>query len=260
MQNISLTSNQKRVGSFVVLFIFLIIVSALPRIGAWTTIGAGYVGVITRFGAVNRVANPGFVLKLPFFEGITKMETRTQLEQVDAQSASKDLQEVKATIALNFHLNGAEAVAVYQNLGTEYKDRIIAPAMQEAFKATTAQYTASDLIAKREAVKTLAYTELKERLTKYNIIVDDFNIVNFKFSDEFDQAIEQKTIASQNKEKATIEADTALIKAQGEVNAAKKLQEQGALTPLYVEFFKAQKWDGKAQPQVIPFFNYNPGQ
>lgn len=260
MATIAITDTQKKIATFTFLFLILVAISALPVIGAWTTIGAGYVGVITRFGAVNRVVNPGLVLKIPLFEGVTKMETRTQLEQVEAKSASKDLQEVQATIALNFHLDGRKAVDVYQNLGSEYKDRIIAPAMQEAFKATTAQYTASDLIAKREAVKILAYTELKKRLTKFNIIVDDFNIVNFKFSDEFDQAIEQKTIASQNKEKATIEAETALIKAQGEVNAARKLQEEGALTPLYVEYFKAQKWDGKAQPQVIPFYNYSPSQ
>jgi regulator of protease activity HflC (stomatin/prohibitin superfamily) len=260
MINTVITDTQKRIGTVIFLMIFVIVVSALPLIGAWTTISAGHVGVITRFGAVNRVVTPGFVLKIPLIESVTKMETRTQLEQVDATSASKDLQEVKATIALNFHLDGAKAVIVYQNLGSEYKDRIIAPAMQEAFKATTAKFTASDLIAKREAVKQLAYAELKQRLTKYSIIVDDFNIVNFKFSDEFDQAIEQKTIASQNKERATIEAETALIKAQGEVNAAMKLQEQGALTPLYIEFLKTQKWDGKAQPQVIPFYNYSPSK
>lgn len=260
MANVTITDSQKQAGKNIGIIILLLIVSALPVVGAWTTVSAGTVGVITRFGAVQRVVNPGLVLKIPFIESVTKMETRTQLEQVGAQSASKDLQEVRATIALNFHLDGTKAVSVYQNFGTDYKNRIIAPAMQEAFKATTAQYTASDLIAKRGAVKTVAYTELKNRLTKYHIIVDDFNIVNFKFSDEFDQAIEQKTIASQNKEKATIEAETALIKAQGEVNAAKKLQEQGALTPLYVEFFKAQKWDGKAQPQVIPFYNYSPSQ
>lgn len=254
----NLTNAQKRTGVILLILTFLFILSALPWIGAWTTVGAGNVGVVTKFGAVNRVADPGFVLKIPIFEGVAKMETRTQLEQVEASSASKDLQEVKATIALNFHLDGSKAVQVYQELGTEYKERIIAPAMQEAFKATTSQFTASDLIAKREAVKQLAYEELKDRLTKYNIIVDDFNIVNFKFSDEFDQAIEQKTIASQNKEKATIDAETALIKAQGEVNAIKKLQEENSLSPLYVEFFKAQKWNGVLPPQVVPFLNVNP--
>ncbi len=260
MAQVTISESQKRVGKYVALVVFLVVLSALPVIGAWTTVGAGYVGVITRFGAVQRVVNPGLVLKIPLVENVAKMETRTQLEQVSAQSASKDLQEVRATIALNFHLDGTKAVSVYQNFGTDYKDRIISPAMQEAFKATTAQYTASDLIARRGAVKSVAYKELKARLTKYNIVVDDFNIVNFQFSDEFDRAIDQKTIASQNKERATIEAETALIKAQGEVNAARKLQEQGALTPLYIEFMKAQKWDGKAQPQAVPFFNYNPSQ
>jgi len=59
--------------------------------------------------AVNRVANPGFVFKIPLIEYVNQMETRTQKEQADASSASKDLQEVKATIALNYHLRGEKS-------------------------------------------------------------------------------------------------------------------------------------------------------
>ena len=118
------------------------------------------------------------------------------------------------------------------------------PAIQEAFKATTAKFTASELIGKREAVKALAYSELKKRLGKYNIIVDDFNIVNFKFSDDFDAAIEQKTVAQQNKERASIEAQTALVQAQGQVNAQQALREGGSLTPEYLNFLAVQKWNG----------------
>lgn len=212
---------------------------------SFTIVGAGEVGVVTRLGAVNRVLNPGFSLKFPIVERVTKMETRTQKEQVDASSGSKDLQEVKATIALNFHLNGQKAVDVYQNLGTEYKERIIAPAMQEAFKATTAQFTAGDLIGRREAVKQLAFTELKARLEKYNIIVDNFNIVNFDFSPEFNQAIEQKQVAQQNLERAKTEAQTAITQAQGQADAQRRLRDNGSLTPEYLEFLAIQKWDGK---------------
>jgi regulator of protease activity HflC (stomatin/prohibitin superfamily) len=212
--------------------------------GSFAIVGAGNVGVITNLGAVKSVANPGLVLKIPLIQGVHQMETRTQVEQVDASSASKDLQEVKATVALNFHLDGSKAVEVYQNIGTEYKDRIIAPAMQEAFKATTAKFTASDLIGKREEVKALAYGELKTRLEKYNIIVDDFNIVNFDFSPEFNQAIEQKTVAQQNKEKALIEAETAQTQAQGQADAQKKLKDSGSLSPEYLQFLALQKWNG----------------
>lgn len=220
-------------------------------------IGAGNVGVITRFGAVNRVANPGIVLKVPLIEGIHSMETRTQLEQVDASSASQDLQDVNAKIALNFHLRGEKAVDVYQQVGTEYKDRIIAPAMQEAFKATTAKFTASDLIVKREAVKVLAYDELKGRLNKYNIVVDDFNIVNFEFSKDFNDAIESKVKAQQKLEQTKIEAETAVTQAKGQADAQKMLKDVGSLSPEYLQFLALQKWNG-ILPTVtngVPFVN-----
>ena len=228
----------------IIAIVVLSILGLIVLTGAFRTVGAGKVGVVTRFGAVNRVVNPGFVFKFPLIESVKQMETRTQKEQVDASSASSDLQEVKATIALNFHLRGEKAVDVYQNIGVDYTDRIIAPAMQEAFKATTAKFTASELIEKREAVKVLAFAELKSRLEKYNIIVDDFNIVNFDFSAEFNTAIEQKTVANQNLEKAKIEAETAVTQAQGQANAQKALKDSGALSPEYLQFLALQKWNG----------------
>jgi len=223
----------------------------------FTIVGAGHVGVITQFGRVARVLNPGLSFKIPFVEQVEIMETRTQKEQVDAQAASKDLQEVKSTVALNFHLRGANAVDVFQNIGTEYKERIIAPAVQEAFKATTAKFTASDLISRREQVKVLAYTELRQRLEKYNIVVDDFNIVNFDFSAEFNQAIEQKTVAQQNKERADTEKATALIQAEGQAQAQAKLKESGSLSPEYLQFLAVQKWDGRLPNATngVPFIS-----
>lgn len=227
----------------------------LPGIGAWTIIDAGHVGVVTQFGAVNRVVNPGFVLKIPLIEGVFSMETRTQKEQVEAFAASKDLQSVTSTIALNFHLRGEKAVDVYQNIGEEYNERIIAPAMQEAFKSTTSQFTASDLIGQREKVKQIAYSQLRDRLVKYNIVVDDFNIVNFAFSQAFNDAIEQKTIAEQNKEKAQIEAQTAEIQAKGQADAQKVLKDSGSLSSEYLQFLAIQKWDGKLPSSTngVPF-------
>ena len=224
-----------------VLIGLFVLIALLDSFG---TVAAGQVGVVTRFGAVNRVVNPGVVVKAPFVESLVEMETRTQLEQVDASSASQDLQDVNAKIALNFHLRGEKAVEVYQQIGTEYKDRIIAPAMQEAFKATTAKYTASDLIVKREAVKVLAYDELKSRLNKYNIIVDDFNIVNFEFSKDFNDAIESKVKAQQKLEQTKIEAETAVTQAKGQADAQKMLKDSGSLSPEYLQFLALKTWNG----------------
>ncbi len=242
----------KLVGAgFGVLLLFIIFFTA------FAIVGAGHVGVVTRFGAVNRVVNPGINLKIPVIEGIALMETRTQKEQVDARAASKDLQEVQSTIALNFHLRAEKAVDVYQNIGIMYKERIIDPAIQEAFKATTAKFTASELITKREAVKQEALKHLKERLNVFNVIVDDFNIVNFDFSNEFNKSIEAKQVAQQNLERARIEAETATTQAEGQANAQAILRNSGSLTSEYLQFLAVQKWDGKLPNATsgTPFIN-----
>jgi regulator of protease activity HflC (stomatin/prohibitin superfamily) len=108
---------------------------------------------------------------------------------------------------------------------------------------------------KREEVKQIAYTGLRDRLVKYDIVVDDFNIVNFAFSQDFETAIEQKTVAEQNKEKAQIEAQTALIQAQAQADAQKILKDSGSLTPEYLQFLAIQKWDGKVPSSTsgVPF-------
>lgn len=239
---------QPRVGR-IILTILLPLLFVIVFFGSFSFVGAGHVGVITRFSAVNRVAQPGLVLKIPLIESVHQMETRTQKEQVDASAASKDLQEVKSTIALNYHLDGPQAVRVFQNVGEDYVTRIIAPAMQEAFKATTAKFTAEELIGKRESVKVLALQELTKRLSKYNVIVDDFNIVNFDFSADFNTAIEQKQVAQQNLERAKLEAATAVTKAQGQADAQKRLKDSGSLTPEYLEFLALQNWNG-----VLPLY------
>lgn len=238
---IDIQNNTPKIIGLTVLIFLLLILS----FGSFSVVPAGSVGVITRFGAVNRVINPGLNFKIPIIEGTTVMETRTQKEQVNAQAASKDLQEVKSTIALNYHLRAEKAVEVYQNIGIEYKIRIIDPAIQEAFKATTAKFTASELITKRESVKKEALGHLKDRLSVFNVVVDDFNIVDFQFSDDFSHAIEQKQVAQQNLERAKIEAETASTQARGQAGAQQILRESGSLTPEYLQFLAVQKWDGK---------------
>jgi regulator of protease activity HflC (stomatin/prohibitin superfamily) len=237
--------NTGLIVKFSVGFILLVILI----FGSFRFISAGQVGVVTRFGAVNRVVSPGLVFKIPLIEGVVAMETRTQKEQADSEAASKDLQTVHSTIALNYHLRGEKAVQVYQNVGQDYNTRIIDPALQEAFKATTAKFTAEELISKREAVKLLAYDELKSRLDKYNIVVDDFNIVNFDFSNDFNNAIEQKQVAQQNLERAKLEAQTAITQANGQAAAQAALKNNGSLTAEYLEYLAVNKWNG-----VLPLY------
>jgi len=250
---------------------------ALAAIAGTTVIvDAGHVGVVTRFGAVTgTIFEQGLNYKIPFAESVWIADVRTQKEQVDAAAASRDLQEVKTTIALNYHLDAKQAAAVYRQIGPQYKTRIVDPAIQEAFKFTTAQFTAEELITQREVVKQRAREFLRERLGTFNVLVDELNIVSFEFAKSFNDAIEAKQVAAQRvqqslneQQRAKVEADTRVITAQGEATAvltrakaaaeAQQLQRQ-TLSDLYVNFLAVDKWDGK-MPQVTgsgatPFVN-----
>ncbi len=190
--------------------------------GSFYTIPAGNVGVVTWFGRVERTSGPGFNFKWPIAEGVTVMNIQTQLDQADAEAASSDLQDATATIAINYHLDPQFAAYVFQSIGTGYKDTILTPMVQNSFKEATAAHTAEQLITQREAVRQAAESDIKTKALVYHIIVDNFQIVNFKFSEEYQNAIEQKQVAQQGVEtqkqmlaQAQVQAQTAVAQAQG---------------------------------------------
>jgi prohibitin 2 len=226
---------------------------------------AGSVGVVTRFGAVNRVAYPGLGIKIPLVEWVVRMDVRTQKDEIDSSAASKDLQVVTSTIAVNYHLDGKYAVNVYQNIGSRYQDIVIAPAIQNVFKATTAKFTAEQLITNREAVRIQAEGELAKQLLQYHVIVENFNIVNFDFSPEFNAAIEAKQVAQQQVEtakqrlaQAQVDAQTVLAAAKGQADAQAILNSSGALTEAYLRYLALTKWNGilpNVTSGAIPFID-----
>jgi regulator of protease activity HflC (stomatin/prohibitin superfamily) len=183
---------------------------------------------------------------------------------------SKDLQDTKSTIAVNYHASPGKVNKIYQNIGTEYKDRIIDPAVQEVVKAITARYTAVELITQREKIRSEIKELLKQRLVAYDIIVDDFSIVNFRFSQQFEQAIESKQTAEQLALKAQRDLERIKIEAEQKVATAKaeaeslRLQKENVTSQLIklrqieASIKAIEKWDGhlpKLNTGAIPFID-----
>jgi len=147
--------------------------------------------VLLRFNAVTgKIFGEGLYWRWPFIERVIKMDIKIQKEQVEAAAASKDLQTVHSIVALNFHIDKDKVAKLYQEIGVDYKERIIDPVIQESVKAVTAIFTAEELVTKREIVKEDIKNLLKEKLPVRGINIDEFNIVNFEFSKNFNEAIE----------------------------------------------------------------------
>lgn len=222
--------------------------------GAFGTVGAGQVGIRTTFSSVSGTVNPGLYFKVPFIQHVVRMDVQTQKEEVKAvEAASQDLQTVTTDVAINYHLEGSKAAAIYQNIGVDYASRVIDPAIQESVKANTAKYTAEQLITNREAVRQGIIDLLTQKMTQFGIMVDAINITNFAFSQDFTQAIEAKVTAVQNAEAAKnklaqvqYEAQQTIATAQGQAEAiriqAQAINSQGGAD--YVALQAIQKWDG----------------
>jgi regulator of protease activity HflC (stomatin/prohibitin superfamily) len=218
---------------------------------------AGHVGVITRFGAVNRVANPGVGLKIPLVEGRRLMSAQTQKIELQTEAGSSNLQAVTAIVSVNYKIVANKAADLYQEVGTEYEDIIIKPQIEEAFKAATAKFTAEDTIIKRTELSDNSQEVLQKALEPFYIIVQTFNIENIDFSPEYDASIEAKQVQEQKvkiaelkQQEAKINAETALIEARGIANAQKELSQTGALSQSYLQYLFLTNWNG-ILPQVI---------
>lgn len=232
------------------------------------TVGAGERGVLLQFGAVqDKVLGEGFYFKIPFVQKVVKIDVRIQKDEVPASAASKDLQIVTSRIALNYHLDPDSVNKIWQEIGENYNVRIIAPSIQEAVKAESAKFTAEELIIKREEVKEQIKANLTKRLLERSIIVDEFNIIEFRFSQAFNEAIEAKVTAEQLKLKADrdlerikIEADQRIADARGKAEAIRIEAVALRQNPQVVELRWIEKWDGKVPTywgEASPFIGIN---
>jgi regulator of protease activity HflC (stomatin/prohibitin superfamily) len=237
------------------------------------TIPAGSRGVLTTFGKPDMIPkNEGIGIKVPFVQDITKMSVQTQKYEAELTAASQDLQDVNTKIAINYRIVPEEAATIYRDIGLGYADKVIYPLQQEINKATTAQYTAEELITKRNEVRNEMKDKLGEKLLPRGIIVEEISIIDFKFSPSFTQAVEQKVTAEQLKLKAVndlerikIEAEQKIASAQAEAESLRLQKEQVTsdlikLRQIEMGMKAIEKWNG-IMPLVtggaMPFIDIN---
>ena len=217
-------------------FLWLLII----LFGCFVQIGTGEVGIKTRFGkVVDASLSEGLNFKLPF-EDVKKINVKVQkYENEQALSSStKDMQ-----------INSKKAPSLYREVGVNYLNAIMEPAIQETVKAVISKYTAGELVTKRSAISLDINDTLNNKIKDYGINAVSTAINNFDFSKAYNEAIEKKAVAEQEvetaknkQEKAKIEADTKIIEAQGEADANKKINESLSDQVLKDKFI--DKWDG----------------
>ncbi|MHA7648003.1 prohibitin family protein [Nitrosopumilus sp. S4] len=264
--NVNMSAAKGVVIGIIILILIGVVASASVKI-----VDAGHRGVLLHWDAVDLTKPPleeGLHFVVPFQDEVVNIEVRTLKYASEARSASRDLQTVETTVTVNYHPERESVHRLYKNLGLDYENRVIQPAIEETVKQVTAKYNAEELITKRPLVKDDIEAAITERLNQFEVVTEVISITDFEFSPLFAQAIESKVEAEQYALRAEndlkrIEVEARQIEAQaigkananiaeakGEAEAIAIINKALAENPNYLDWLKTQAWDGKL-PLVV---------
>jgi len=251
--------NKNKNIKFFTSLVFAIAVVVTCLFQSFVVIEPGHTGVVVTMGKVeDNVLQEGFHLKLPFVQNVIKIDNRIVKLEVQTEAFSKDLQTVQTTLAINYRVDTNKSYSIYKNVGANYENILVVPAVNEVLKAISSTYTAEESVTNRTLISDGLIKGLNKKLNDSGLYVTDVNIIDFDFSEAFIQAIEEKQVAQQKLltaetekqttiEQAQAEAESIKIKAEAEAQANKVLSE--SITNNIIEYNKIEKWNGEL-PQV----------
>lgn len=254
-----------------------------------TVVPTGYTGILTTFGRVeNRTISAGAHFIMPW-QNVVKMDNRTQKVQISTDAFSSDIQQVDLQLSVNFCIDQETAQELYRSVGINYYDNVMYPRILENTKAVFSQYSAENLIAKRNILSDTIAESTAADMKAYGITIVSIAIEDIDFTDAFTTAVEAKQVAAQNKltaeteqaqktmeeeatakraviaanaeaEKSVIAANAELevvkIQAEASLYAGEKEAEMNkriseSLTANLLHYYWIKQWDGKLPTTVL---------
>ena len=257
-------NNVRRLTGTIVVLLIIAIAGVVVVSTATVRVPSGYRGVLLTWGKVeDTVLTEGLNFKVPFTQSVVLMNVQIQKAESTEATATKDLQEVSTTVAVNYRLNPSKVNEIYTDLRQDYANRVIKPNIEESLKATTAAYRAEELVTNRAAVKSTLDEILAERLSIFNIEVVSVSLTDFQFSPSFSAAIdakvtaEQQALVSKNElERIRYEAQQQIIQAEAAKNATIRRAEGEAYAKIIEANATAKSIEIITQQMTDEYANY----
>lgn len=278
ISNLSSSNSPKKAVSIIATVLILFVIF----MGTYFTVDQGERGIVLRFGAFQRIAEPGLNFKMPFFESVHTISLQTQVSHFKLAAYSRDQQPADLAVSVNWHAQEPELEKIYAEFGglPNLEARIIQPRLPQAVKTVFGSYAAQNSIQNRAKLNTDILNEVAAAL-KGPIVIEGVQLENIDFSNAYEQSVEQRMLAEvevaklqQNalrekvqaeititqakaaaesvKAQAQAEAEATRLKGEAEASAIRAKGDALRENPNLVELIKAERWDGKLPETMLP--------
>ncbi len=170
-------------------------------------------------------------------------------------SPTREGLQVGIDLTLWHHLDPQKVISIHQNIGPDYEEKIIRPALRSVIRLVISEYPVMDVYSsKRAQIQDEINVKIKQLVEKDGFVIDEVVLRDVRFTDQFAKAIEAKQIAQQaaeqmkyTLEKEQREAERKVIEAQGRAKAIETINEALRQNPNYIRYLYVDKLSDKVQ-------------
>lgn len=218
----------------------------------------GHVGIKKVWGEIERDEYPpGIHFYNPISSGIFEMETREKHMEVEASSYTADNQVVEAKIRVNYRPDPTMMAELYINQGRYYMDVLLPQRVLSATKEILGKYQATNLVQMRERINAEVTELLRQKLEGTNLQLVAFEVTNFDFDDDFEDAVKAKVVAKERaveEENRTVQireqAKQKVATAEADAEAIRIRAEALSRNKDLIQLEAVKKWDGNL-PRIM---------
>ena len=246
--------------------VFLLILIVVIGLSSAFTVKQGSVAIVSRFGKVVGVKEPGLNFKVPFIDRTYPMVTREQTikfgkgeEFSPVTVSTKDMQ----TIELDLTVSNitTDPLKVFTAFTGRQLESLLLPRIKDAVQTNVSRYTIEEFVSQRAQLAEDIYSDIKKDFEPYGITITNVSITNHDFSDIYEEAVEQKKVAEQAVQTERSLQEKKIVEQKTKVELAKlrleerKLEaeankvERESISEELLKKWWLEKWDGK-MPKV----------
>ncbi len=201
--------------------VFAILFLCIPF--SFHTVDTGEVAVVKYMGEAKETRQAGTYFDFWMTRSYERYDATVQTLEISTSAYSKDAQTMDIEMTVQYQIDTGHAVEIAKTYGTlETLSNRITSISTERAKSILSSYSATEIVEIRASISPMVEELIQDTVANnYYVTINAAVLTNIDFSDAFEETVENKMIAEQEKIQAEYEKETAIIQAERDLEVAK---------------------------------------